>query len=134
MGHEMKRIWTSGALVALCGAGLIAAAPRALAPASGGLWQIAFSAKSAPLASVCLADPVMLGQWEHRAERCSQTILSDQGEKLLLSYTCANGGFGRSEMSLLTPRTIRVATQGIAASGPFNYVIHARRAGNCPSR
>ena len=123
-----------GAAVALVGVALVAAAPRALSPASGGLWQIAFSAKGAPQANVCIADPVMLGQWEHRAGRCSQTILSDQGHKLVLSYTCADGGFGRSEMSLLTPRTIRVATQGISADGPFNYVLHARRAGNCASR
>jgi hypothetical protein len=37
-------------------------------------------------------------------------------------------------MTLLTPRTIRIATQGISAGGPFNYVVHARRAGNCNPR
>jgi hypothetical protein len=35
---------------------------------------------------------------------------------------------------VLTPRTLRVATQGIAAGAPFNYVLHARRTGNCPAR
>ncbi len=124
---------TLGAL-ALTSAALVAAAPRALAPANGGLWQIAFSAKDPPRASICVADPIMLAQWEHRGGRCSQTILSDKGDRVVISYTCADGGFGRSEMSLLTPRTIRIATQGISAGGPFNYVLHARRAGNCASR
>lgn len=129
----------SGTLIRIVGLGVIgllavAAAPRALAPASGGLWQVADSAKGVPKQSLCLTDPVQLSQWEHRAARCSRTILSDQGNKAVISYTCADGGFGRSEISLLTPRTMRVATQGISAGGPFNYVLHARRVGNCPAR
>ena len=120
--------------LALVGLASIAATPRALASASGGLWQVAFSAKGAPEASLCVADPMLLGQWEHRNARCSRTVLSDQGNKTVITYSCADGGFGRSEVSLLTPRTMRVATQGISAGGPFNYVLHARRVGNCPSR
>ena len=134
MGGNMIQKSIFGAALALFGVALVAAAPRALSPASGGLWQVAYSAKGPPQVNVCIADPVMLGQWEHRGERCSQTILSDQGNRMVVSYTCTGGGFGRSELSLLTPRTIRVATQGISAGGPFNYVLHARRAGNCPSR
>ena len=112
----------------------VASAPRALAPASGGWWQISDSAKGAPRHRLCLADPILLGQWEHRNARCTRTIVSDVGTKTVITYTCADGGFGRSEMTLLTPRTIRVATQGIAAGGPFNYVLHARRTGACPPR
>ena len=109
--------------------------PQALAPASGGLVaDLPIRAKDAPRHRLCLADPVLLGQWEHRGARCTRTIVSDQGNKAVITYTCADGGFGRSELTLLTPRTIRVATQGISAGGPFNYVIHARRAGNCPPR
>ena len=134
MGWKTMRKFTLGVAIALICVTAVAAAPRALAPASGGLWRVAFSAKGAAQASVCIADPLLLGQWEHRGGRCSPTILSDQGNKLVMSYTCADGGFGRSEMSLLTPRTIRIATQGISAGGPFSYVLHARRAGNCPSR
>jgi len=134
MDPNTTRKFMYGAALALVAGTLVAAAPRVLVPASGGLWQVAFSARGAPQANVCIADPVMLGQWEHRGGRCSQTILSDQANKAVVSYTCADGGFGRSEMSMLTPRTIRVATQGISAGKPFNYVIHARRTGNCPSR
>ena len=134
MGVNMRDKIILGGVVALISAGLVAAAPRALAPANGGLWQIAYSAREAPKASICVADPILLAQWEHRGGRCSQTIVSDSGDKVVISYTCADGGIGRSEMSLLTPRTIRIATQGISAGGPFNYVLHARRAGNCPTR
>ena len=135
MDGRTIRIFGGGMALALVGVMTIAAAgPRALSGASSGLWQVAYSAKGAHHASLCLSDPVLLGQWEHRSGRCERTILSDQGNKAVLSYTCADGGFGRSEMTLLTPRTMRVATQGISAGGPFNYVIHARRAGNCPVR
>jgi hypothetical protein len=123
-----------GGVLALISATLVAAAPRALAPANGGLWQVAYSAKDRPAASVCIADPLQLAQWEHRGGRCTQTIVSDSSDKVVISYTCADGGLGRSEMTLLTPRTIRIATQGISAGGPFNYVVHARRAANCNPR
>ncbi len=111
-----------------------AAGPRALAGASGGLWQVGLSAKGAPEKSLCVADPVSLGQWEHRGGQCRRSILSDSGSKAVIDYSCADGGFGRSEMTLLTPRTLRIATQGIAGGAPFNYVLHARRVGNCPAR
>ena len=134
MDGKAIRIFKHIAALALVGLVSIAAGLQALAPASGGLWQVARSARGAPEASLCVADPILLGQWEHRGGRCERTILSDQRNKAVISYTCADGGFGRSELSLLTPRTMRVATQGISAGGPFNYVLHARRVGNCPAR
>ena len=134
MDGRSIRLLGYGAGLALIGLLSVAAAPYALAPASGGQWQVADSAKGVPRHSLCLADPILLSQWEHRAARCTRTILSDQGNKTVISYTCADGGFGRSEVSLLTPRTMRIATQGISAGGPFNYVLHARRVGNCPTR
>ncbi len=128
--------WTIRTL-ALLGAGLLlgAAAPRALAPATGGLWEVGTSATGIGARRLCIADPVMLSQWEHRGGRCTRVIISDEGNKTVIHYTCADGGFGRSEMTLVTPRTLRVATQGIIRNdGPFNYVLHARRVGNCPPR
>ncbi len=111
-----------------------AAGPRALDGASGGLWQVGHSAKGSPEKSVCVADPVLLGQYEHPGGQCRRSILSDRGNKAVIDYSCTDGGFGRSEMTLLTPRTLRIATQGIAAGAPYNYVLHARRVGNCPAR
>jgi hypothetical protein len=113
---------------------LAAAGPRALEPASGGLWRVSRDARGADAQAVCIADPIELGQWQHRGERCEHTILSDRDDKTVIDYSCGTGGFGRSEVTLFTPRTLRVATQGIAGDGPFNYVIHARRMGNCPRR
>jgi hypothetical protein len=126
-----------GKSVTMALAGLLAIAasgPRALAPASGGTWSVSRDAKGSAAQSLCLANPVLLGQWEHRAAKCERSILSDDGNKAVIDYRCADGGFGRSEITVLTPRTLRVATQGIAAGAPLNYVLHARRTGNCPAR
>src|SRR5687767_1920438 len=110
------------------------AGPRALGAASGGAWEVSRDARGSGARTRCLAEPVLLGQWEHRGQKCERTILSDQGTRAVIDYRCAGGGFGRSEITLLTPRTLRVATQGIAGGAPFNYVLHARRVGNCPAR
>jgi hypothetical protein len=135
MVGTMNRSVRRGAGLALvCLLSVAAAGPRALGPASGGQWQVARSAKGAPEQALCVADPILLGQWEHRGAQCSRVILSDQGNKAVINYSCADGGFGRSEMTLLTPRTLRISTQGISAGAPFNYVLHARRVGNCPAR
>lgn len=122
----------AGALLAV--SAIAAAGPRALAPARGGAWEVSLDARGSAARTQCFADPVLLGQWEHRGQKCERTILSDQGSRTTIDYRCGDGGFGRSDITLLTPRTLRVATQGIAAGAPFNYVLHARRVGNCPAR
>ena len=74
--------WRSAAWRSRWRRGVGAAAPRALAPASGGLVAgRRCRRKGAPRHSLCLADPVLLGQWEHRDARCTRTILSDEGNK-----------------------------------------------------
>ncbi len=132
MQHRRMTIGASAALLLALAVG--AAGPRALGPASGGAWEVSRDARGSAAQTRCLADPVLLGQWEHRGQRCERTILSDEGSKAIIDYRCGDGGFGHSEITLLTPRTLRVATQGIAAGAPFNYVLHARRVGNCPRR
>lgn len=108
--------------------------PRALSAAEGGLWEVSGSARGADARTVCIASPVELGVWEHRGGRCTRVVISDEGDKTTIHYTCGKGGFGRSDMTLLTPRSLRVATQGISDGAPFNYVLHARRVGNCARR
>ena len=73
----------------------------------------------------------MLAQFEHRQSRCTRTVVSDNGTQTLISYNCASGGFGQSKMTLITPRTLRIDTQGISDNLPFHYQLHARRVGTC---
>lgn len=80
---------------------------------------------------MCLPDPTVLAQWEHRGARCTRVVISDQGTRARFHYTCVSGGFGDSEMTMITPRTLRVMTQGISDNYPFAYTLHARRVGEC---
>jgi len=114
---------------------LVAAAqPRALAPATGGLWEVSQSATGHNPTRVCVPSPEVLAQYEHRQARCTRVVISDKGTEAVIHYTCADGGFGQSKVTLLTPRSLRIDTQGISGNLPFHYLLHARRVGECAAR
>jgi hypothetical protein len=119
-------------LLPLSAAVLVAAtAPRALLPAMGGLWEVSQRADGHGAQRVCVPSPVLLAQFEHRNGRCARTVIRDSGSQAEISYTCSDGGFGQSKVTLLTPRTMRIETQGISGNLPFHYQLHARRVGEC---
>ncbi len=130
----MTWTWQIGLLgLITVGAGAFAAAsiPRALGPATGGLWEVSRSATGHNPTRICVATPDMLAQFEHRQQRCARTVVSDSGSETVISYNCPGGGFGQSKMTLITPRTLRIDTQGISDNLPFHYQLHARRIGSC---
>jgi len=108
-----------------------AATPRALAPAAGGLWEVSKSASGHDATRICVASPDVLAQYEHRQKHCARTIVTDSGTETLISYNCPGSGFGQSKIKLLTPRSLRIETQGISDNLPFHYELHARRVGEC---
>lgn len=108
-----------------------AAAPRALAPALGGLWEVSRNAQGENAKRICVPSPTALAQYEHRGRQCTRMIISDRGTNAVIHYTCADGGFGQSDVTLITPRTMRIDTQGISGGLPFHYQLHARRVGDC---
>ena len=117
-------------ICAFAGVALAAAAsPQALSQAQGGLWEIDRS--GSPPVKLCLANPAALAQFEHRGATCSRTVLRDSGTAATIHYTCAGGNFGQSDLTLVTPRSLRVTTQGISANAPFKYTFQARRVGDC---
>jgi hypothetical protein len=127
--------------IAVAGAGVIAvlvlgAAQHlaALAQTAGGMWEITGApGEKAPLRQ-CVADPAALAQFEHRGKACTRVVIRDSGTESVIHYTCAGGGFGDSKLTVITPRSLKIETQGIAGDGPFNYVLQARRVGDCAAR
>jgi hypothetical protein len=98
-------------------------------------WEVARSASGTGGARSCLLDAAILTQWEHRGRQCTRVVISSSIDRAQVQYTCVGAGFGTSNVQVLTPRSIKVDTQGIAADGlPFSYVIHARRVGACQAR
>ena len=108
-----------------------AAAPSLFSQAQPGLWQVERS--GAPAVKLCVPNTSALAQFEHRKASCTRTVIRDSGSVARIRYTCAGGGFGQSEVTLLTPRSLRIQTQGISANAPFNYTLQARRLGDCPA-
>jgi hypothetical protein len=112
----------------------VAQPPNALAQASPGLYEIAGLPGAKMPARECIADVTVLGQFEHRRDKCTRKILSSSGNTVTINYECAGGGFGQSKLTVITPRNLRVETQGISDSLPFNYVLQARRVGDCAAK
>lgn len=103
--------------------------PAVFSQTSGGLWEV--SRSDGGRRSICLPDPVMLAQYEHLRAKCSRDVIRDQRGHAEISYSCAGGGFGQSKVEQLTPRSLRIETQGISGDAPFHYVLQARRLGDC---
>ena len=120
---------------ALAGAAVIAAPrPAALAQAVPGLWEVAGYPGAKGPARECIADLVQLAQYEHRHQRCTSSLVNDRPPSTTIEYSCQGGGFGRSTLTMITPRSLRIETQGISDNLPFNYTLQARRVGDCPPR
>lgn len=108
--------------------------PAALAQAAPGLWEISgYPGAKAP-ARECFGNVAVFAQYEHRRLNCSESLVSDHPPSSVIQYSCPGGGFGRTTVTMITPRSLRIETQGISDNLPFNYVLQARRVGDCPSR
>ena len=105
--------------------------PTVLAHSSGGLWEVEGANGRASRIRLCLPDPTLLAQYEHRGDACTRVVVRDRPALAEIHYTCSGGGFGQTTISSLTPRSLRIETQGISGDAPFHYVLQARRIGNC---
>ena len=125
------RIGVTAAMAFFAATIVTATVPRALAPAAGGLWELSKSANGHDPTRVCVPSPDVLAQFEHRNAKCTRTVIRDSGMNAEINYSCAGGGFGRSAVTLLTPRSLTIDTQGISGGLPFHYKLYARRMGDC---
>lgn len=103
--------------------------PAVFTQTTGGLWEV--SRANGGRRNICIADPTLLAQYEHLRARCSRNIIRNQQAHAEIHYTCTGGAFGQSTVELITPRALRIETQGISDNAPFHYVLQARRIGNC---
>ncbi len=120
--------------VAICLLGLAAEQrPTVFVQTSPGLWEVGgVPGTKAPLRQ-CFADVSQLAQFEHRNQACTRRIIADGASAAVIDYSCGGAGFGHSEVALITPRALRIGTQGVSNKLPFNYTLQARRLGDCPT-
>jgi hypothetical protein len=121
-------------LPALAGLTLLGAAPpapRALAGVQPGLWEVSRSAVGHGAKQICFRDMLALASAGHPGESCARRVLSDEQGKLVLYLACPGGEFARSRISVLTPRSLKLESQGVHRGAPFDLTLHARRVGSC---
>ena|SRR5438067_422433 len=116
------------AALTLVGAG----PPSVLAQTNPGLWEISGAPGTRAPVRQCVADVAALARFEHRSKNCTAKVLKDGGRSTAIDYSCGGAGFGHSEIEVITPRSLRISTQGISGGLPFNYVLQARRIDDCP--
>ena len=113
-------------------AGLGVAGPL-LSQATPGLWELRRIPDGKPVRQ-CVADVAALAQVERSSEKCARNLVSRDGATSVFRYHCPPGDFGQSTLTVVTPRSLTIETQGISRGLPFNYVVNARRIGECGAR
>jgi len=109
-----------------------AAQPSALAQTQAGLWEISGAPGAKTALRQCIADVSSLALFEHRGRHCSPKVISSSANSVVIQYSCSRSDFGRSQVDVITPRSLRIDTQGISGGLPFGYVLQARRIDDCP--
>ena len=111
---------------------LAAGQPSALSQSQPGLWEISGAPGTSAPVRQCVTDLSLLARFEHRSKACSARVLKDGASAAAIDYSCGGAGFGHSQIDVITPRSLRISTQGISEGLPFNYVLQARRLDDCP--
>lgn len=105
--------------------------PTALAEIKAGMWELGGLPGTHAPARACIADVHQLTRYEHRAKSCTSKAISDNGRSTVIEYSCGGSDFGRTKIDVITPRNLKINTQGISDSLPFNYTLNAHRVGEC---
>lgn len=126
----------AGAVLTVLGAvsapALTQGQPSGVSKLEPGLWQLRdLDDGRHALAPMCVADPSVLFQVEHRNTTCSRRVIASDGQGATVHYTCPAIGFGRTSIRVETPRLARIDTQGISGKAPFAYRLEARQTGRC---
>lgn len=101
-----------------------------LAGVKPGLWEVSRTARGDRAARVCLKEVAQLATYAHDPARCSRTVLRDRPGMVVMELSCG-ADFGRSTLSVTTPRSLKLATQGIRRGEPYDRTYYARRVGEC---
>jgi hypothetical protein len=107
--------------------------PALFGQTAPGLWEISGLPGTKAAARECLMDTAALARYEHRSRACTIKVTSDSASSTVVDYSCGGAGFGHTKIDLITPRSLRIETQGVSDNLPFSYVLQARRVGDCPA-
>jgi hypothetical protein len=86
----------------------------------------------APVNQMCVADPRMLAQIEHRSNaQCSHFVVRSSATSVTISYSCKGTGQGLTTIRKETDKLIQIQSQGISNGSPFSFSVEGRHGGAC---
>lgn len=95
-----------------------------------GQWQLS-EAGATTGRSLCLTDPATVLQLGHGDARCTRNVIERSATALTVHYSCPGSGQGHTILTLRSPTSFRLQTQGLTGGMPFEYDYDARRTGDC---
>lgn len=104
---------------------------NALSGLQAGLWELRDSENPKAVRSICVADPQLLLQIEHRGSPCSRLVVGADEKSVTVHYTCPSDGYGLTSIKVASPQLAKIETQGIKDNRPFQYSADARRIRGC---
>ena len=96
-----------------------------------GEWTLKERGASGPGQKVCLGNPELLLQIEHRNTTCSRYVIENGPRKLRVSYKCGSAGQGVTEIKQESSSLVQIYSQGIRDNAPFSFNLEGRRTGSC---
>ncbi|MEO8454021.1 MAG: DUF3617 family protein [Sphingomicrobium sp.] len=132
----MERLRLAGLVVAGITVALVltgAQRPAAFGDVAPGQWEISGLPGMKAPALECFTDMATLERYEHKSRSCTTKVISDSPSSAVFDYSCGGAGFGHTKIDVITPRSLRIETQGVSDGLPFSYLLQARRLGDCPA-
>ena len=103
--------------------------PAAFAQIERGQWLL--KERTEGDRKLCLTAPGALVQIRHGAVSCEQFVVVQDQRSATVRYTCAGHGQGRTTITIVTPRSLRIETQGVIDGAPFALDYDASKLGPC---
>ena len=80
---------------------------------------------------ICVRTGRELIQLRHKQPGCSQFVVDDKPNEVVVQYTCRGNGYGRTSIRRESNGLVQIDSQGIADGAPFQWSAEARRVGVC---
>lgn len=97
-----------------------------------GKWEL--RERGEPPKQICVPSGRQLIQLRHPGANCNSFVIEDTAAQVVVQYTCAGHGYGRTQIRRETNRLVQIDSQGIVDGYPFEVSAEARKVGVCSER
>jgi len=80
---------------------------------------------------ICVRSGQEFVQLRHRQSGCSQFVVQDSANEVVVQYTCRGNGYGRTSIRRENNGLVQIRSQGIVDGAPFSISAEARHTGSC---